>query len=247
MRILDIDLDFFLNTVRFWPSFGRPIDPQLRAWSPDAVRVFLETRCSLRRDQPVPGVIVEEHHEIFFDWRQRIQKGQLQPPFEVVHLDAHADLGYGDASVPYVLTEVLAQPLEHRAFPRVGGREGLGPGNYLLFAVACRWIRTLTYVYHPGRYTDLPERIVYRNAQGEGWIALPYYGPIAPELLCQHHKLQPLAVEPPVPYREVPGTTYINTEGPFDFLYVARSPAYTPTEADRLLEVFREYLCEPDS
>lgn len=244
MRILDIDLDFFLNTTRFWPSFGRPEDPTLRPWSPEAVQNFLEKQCGLRRDRPLPGLIVDEHHEVFFDWRIRIAQGLLVPPFEVVHLDAHADLGYGDASVPYVLTEVLGQPLKDRAFPRVGGREGLGPGNYLLFAIACRWIQALTYVYHPDRHADLPQGIVHLNAHKEGWITLSYYGPLPPEVFGQRRTLQPLAVEPPVPYREVSGAVYANTDGPFDLLYVARSPLYTPAEADRLLDVFRVYLCE---
>jgi len=247
VRILDIDLDFFLNKVQFWPGFGRPVDPELRPWSPEAVRDFLENRCGLRRDRPLPGLIVDEHHEIFFDWRRRIQEGLLQPPFEVVHIDAHADLGFGDASVPYVVTELLSLPPDRRTFPCVGGREGLGPGNYLLFAIACRWISRLTYVYHPGRYPDLPERIVQLDARGEGSVQLPWYGPRPPEALQQRWPDEPLAWEPSVPYREVPGPTYRNTEGPFDLLYIARSPAYTPAEADRLLDVFRAYLIEsPD-
>jgi len=245
VRILDIDLDFFLNKVQFWPGFGRPVDPALRPWSPEAVRDFLENRCGLRRDRPLPGLIVDEHHEIFFDWRRRIQEGLLQPPFEVVHIDAHADLGFGDASVPYVVTELLSLSPDERAFPRVGGREGLGPGNYLLFAIACRWISRLTYVYHPGRYPDLPERIVQLDARGEGCIQLPWYGARPPEALQQRWPEEPLAWEPPVPYREVPGPRYCNTEGPFDLLYIARSPAYTPAEADRLLALLGEYIQAP--
>ncbi|MDQ7041111.1 MAG: UPF0489 family protein [Rhodothermus sp.] len=245
MRILDIDLDFFLNKVQFWPGFGRPADPELHPWPPHKVRDFLEHRCGLRRDRPLPGLIVEEHHEIFFDWRRRIQEGRLQPPFEVVHIDAHADLGFGDASVPYVVTELLSLPLKTRAFPRVGGREGLGPGNYLLFAIACRWISRLTYVYHPGRYPDLPEHIVKLDARGEGIIQLPWYGWRSPETLQRHWPDKPLALEPPVLYREVSGSTLQHLEGPFDLLYIARSPAYTPAEADRLLEVFCEYIKAP--
>lgn len=241
-RILDIDLDFFLNKVRFWPGFGRPLDSELRLWPLDEVQAFLENRCGLRRDRPLPGRIVEEHHEIFFDWRQRIQQGRLRPPFEVVHIDAHADLGFGDASVLYVVTELLSLPLDQRTFPHVGGREGLGPGNYLLFAIACRWICRSTYVYHPGRYADLPERIVQLDAQGAGVIQLPWYGPRPLEALRQRWPDEPMAWEPPVAYREVAGPAYQNTEGPFDLLYIARSPAYTPLEADPLLEIFGFYL-----
>jgi hypothetical protein len=73
---------------------------------------FLTKRCRL--DAPRPGFVVERHNELFYLWGDAIKAGQMASPFEVVHVDAHADLGLGDASYAYVMGELAFEPIEHR-------------------------------------------------------------------------------------------------------------------------------------
>ena len=84
-----------------------------------------------------------------------MQTGILQPPFHVTHVDAHADLGLGDSGYVYLMTSLLFAPPESRLHPAPPtGKTGLTEGNFLLFAIACRWINDLEYVYGEGGGED---------------------------------------------------------------------------------------------
>ena len=155
MRVLDIDLDFFLDeiTEAADPGERRPSGPDGRPhsegdipWREKEVIEFLENRCGLSDEEPIKGHVVKHHHEAFYYWRELIQKGELTTPFEVVHVDAHADLGMGDPNWDYLVSEVLQRADSDRATDL--DEERFGCANYLAFAVACRWLKKLTYVYH---------------------------------------------------------------------------------------------------
>jgi hypothetical protein len=116
---------------------------------------FLTKRCQL--DGPRPGFVVEQHSELFYLWGEATKAGQMASPFEVVHVDAHADLGLGDASYAYLMGELAFEPIEHRyeilKKRRPGSRkEMIDLGNHaltdgwLMFALACGRISDLTYV-----------------------------------------------------------------------------------------------------
>ena len=155
MRVLDIDLDFFLDGVAYHRSpGGERLGEDYRPWDEGAVRTFLEQRCGLRRSQPVPGRLVTHHHEAFLYWRELVEEGRLAVPFEVVHVDSHADLGTGDAGYVYLMTDILQRPVAERTRPEIG-RSHLNDGNYLAFAAACRWIRRIVYVANPASRDDL--------------------------------------------------------------------------------------------
>lgn len=73
-----------------------------------------------------------------------MEAGKLQPPFDVVHVDTHSDLAFGPPGTDFVLKAVLTRNLRARA--TLGAyREGkkLDEANYLLFALAFRWISRL--------------------------------------------------------------------------------------------------------
>jgi len=55
----------------------------------------LEKRCGLSALTPLPGCEADEHVEAFGVWREWLRTGILSAPFEVVHVDAHSDLGSG--------------------------------------------------------------------------------------------------------------------------------------------------------
>ncbi len=237
MRILDIDLDFFLSRI----SYGGARDGRLDSgnylpWPAQNVRTFLETRCGLSKANRLPGKVVLTHDQVFYDWRNRIESGQLLPPFEVVHVDAHADLGMGDGGYQYLMTELLGKPASMRSYPRSDEGSGIGEGNYLAFAIACRWISKLTYVHHPECGDDLLTCHMKNYDDNSGFVQLKYYGdtPISEDR-------SPLALEPEVPFEKISCELFQNS-GPSDWVYLAQSPSYTPESADTLIPVIREYM-----
>lgn len=96
MRFLDIDLDAFLNHVAHWPEGGRLDAESFHPWAEDRLREFMERQCGLSRSAPIDGWFVTNHDGAFDVMRNIVEGGS--GPLEVVHVDAHADLGMGDPS-----------------------------------------------------------------------------------------------------------------------------------------------------
>lgn len=111
-RILDVDLDFFLHGVAHWrqAGSGRLDAADYPPWTREDALAFLEERCNLRT--PLPGIVVENHGELFERWGRAIDDGRLALPVSVTHVDAHSDLGLGDATYITLLTELLFLPVE---------------------------------------------------------------------------------------------------------------------------------------
>ena len=167
--VLDIDLDFFVWPIEHWPEGGgRLPDAEHEHSSPDEVREFLETRCSLKREKNIPGHEMVEHQDVFSTWRRWLRTGVLSAPFNVIHVDAHADLGLGDGGWVYLLSEVLALPVAQRSEPRLGPH-ALNSGNFLAFAIANRWIGNLTYVF-PYRAPEAQEPFFINVFEGEKFL-----------------------------------------------------------------------------
>lgn len=71
------------------------------------VKDFLTKQCGLIEGQRLPGAIVTFHHEMFGRWGQLIATERMTVPFQVIHVDSHADMGMGDASAGYIMGELL--------------------------------------------------------------------------------------------------------------------------------------------
>lgn len=247
MRVLDIDLDYFqLGIVIGNQSDERPSAEDYPPWAPERVAAFLEARCGLTSVRKLQGHRVESHDQVFDLWRDQIRAGELAWPFDVVHVDAHADLSVGNPGWHHVCTDLLYADPEERC---VAGRpSALNEGNYLLFAVACRWVRALTYVYHPevSMLDELPSdlmSVLFRDRdRHSGLIELPCF---ATEDKDRDDLAEGGAAairrEPPVPIRLVAGSA-LETPGPFDFAYLSISPSYTSAAAEDLIEVIAEYI-----
>src|SRR4051812_38877731 len=96
-RVLDLDLDFFIDgPPAHWKRYdgGRLDSDDNPPWPLDRAIEFLAHRCNL--NSKLPGFVVEHHGELFARWRDAINAGILRPPFELIHVDAHADLGLGE-------------------------------------------------------------------------------------------------------------------------------------------------------
>ena len=238
MRVLDIDLDFFLADTCPLAAVGqRPVLTGHEPWSKEEVWRFLEENLRLDRNKPLPGRIFETHDGALRLWDELIRSGRLTVPFEVAHIDAHSDLGIGKPGPGIVLSGALCQRMDVRCdIERYYKLKQLDEANYLLFALAFRWVLKLENVRNPKSKRDMPKEIVYERNDRGAVRALRLSTPL-PGLFERMNGAEPI-----VPYREYPSGDAYTTEAPFDYMSVAVSPRYAPREADALLDVFRGYF-----
>lgn len=236
MRVLDIDLDFFLADCCELAAPGeRPALEGHEPWAESDVIRFLETQCGLSAAHKKPGRIFPTHDGALRFWGGQIAFGALTVPFDITHVDAHSDLGIGFPGPGIVLNGVLPVRPELRAnIEGYYGRKQLDEANYLLFALAFRWVKTLVNVRNPKSRPDFPA--VLADPENPGALRLRSF---AASLLEKQN-----GREPSVPYRVYDDYTSYYAKEPFDFVTLAISPRYAPKEADRLVDVIKRYIEE---
>ena len=234
MRVLDIDLDFFLvDCCPLAPVGERPLLEGHEPWTKEAVETFLEKQCGLSKKHPLPGKIFPTHDEALRFWKDRIEEGSLCVPFWVTHIDAHSDLGIGKPGPGFVLNTVLAQtPCKRDDLLHWYEMKQLDEANYLLFALAFRWISRLDNVRNPNSRPDIPKEILLPDRNDA--IRLTSF---SARLLESRN-----GPEPVVPFAVYDDYMAFQAETAFDYMTVAISPRYAPKEADELLSVFEQYL-----
>lgn len=117
MRLLDIDMDYFLKEIPIMISennMGRVSDDSYPVWNQKEVTDFFENRLGLSQKAKIKGKIIENHNEALYYWRQLILENKITVPFEIIHIDSHADLGLGYPSWTFVLDSVLRMPVNDR-------------------------------------------------------------------------------------------------------------------------------------
>lgn len=234
MRALDLDMDFFLSgPCALAPVGMRPPEGEAQPWTEDAVRSFLENNCGLSRKCPIPGAVFETHDMALEFWRKNCAL-----PIDVTHVDAHSDLGIGKPGPGFVLESVITRRPDSRGtIEEFYEKKQLDEANYLLFAIAFRWVSSLENVRNPNSRPDIP------SFCGEGSLKLESSaGRILPML--NHH-------EPEIPFRvydDWRDFSYLSdgtTNGrPYDCATMAISPRYSPASADFMIDIFKEYIIE---
>ena len=232
-RVLDIDLDYFLAECCPLAAAGeRPRLQGHEPWDEDAVRAFLEQRCLLSTDRPIPGRVFETHDGALRYWAELMDQGELQPPFHVTHVDAHSDLGIGYPGPGYVLYNVLSLPPKRRLeLDRFYREKKLDEANYLLFALAARIVGSLDNVRRPFSREDVPKQIL--TSDGAHIRLVQSF----PDLFERVNGPEPL-----IPYHEYREDGSFRAVAPYDFVSLAISPRYAPAEADGLIPVFKDYM-----
>jgi hypothetical protein len=231
MRFLDLDLDFFLNdnAYRSESDSGR-LGAEYKPWSVSRVRHFLEERCSLSHDTPIPGRTIESHDEVLDFWRTLIESGGLRVPFEVIHIDAHPDLSVRGG---LYLTSGLLYIDSERGLAILRG-EHVYSGNYLTFAIAYGWLASLVWVPLRKTLKDLPKR----------------YGDAGHALMQPKNRkngrlpvrcLSAVEWRSGVPFRILSWYKFRTSET-FDYMALSRSPNFTPPESDALVPVVEGYM-----
>lgn len=267
MKVLDLDMDYFMDrfaldipdskTERLSEDeFGKYV------WSKQRVRSFLEDNLGLSKDRKIKGRIVKDHNGALFFWQELKDAKMLRTPFDVIHIDSHGDLGVGYSSVTYIMDELLQYPVEercrHTKYKDCFGKwNDVGIGDYLLYAIAFRWINRLTYCVNPNgdkndylweSLKDFKENLVW-NKPVENVIQLvsnpdmdfPFYNT---DVQIKQEFLKGALKEPEVPFLIIPTIEDVKYEGDFDFVVMAQSPNYTPASADFIMDVIREYIEE---
>lgn len=267
MRVLDLDMDYFLECV---PSgigesqiYRLPEqDYAHEVWDNKRIRYFFEKNLGLSKSNKINGRIIVGHNEAITFWKELIKKGRLITPFEVVHIDSHADLGLGYSSWKYILNTLLQYPVEdrpqHNQYRDCFGKMSQeGIGDYLLFAIAYRWISKLTYCANPNGdkndylwdiLKDLHENGIWDDPV-ENPIQLVYNPnmdfPSYNDSVDDKKKYLDAGIkEPEVPMTIIPTVKDVQFSGDFDFALLAQSPNYTPASADFIMDIFREYIEE---
>lgn len=233
MRVLDLDMDFFLTDACPLARPGeRPDEGCALPYSDEEVVRFLEQQCGLSRENPVPGAIFATHDQALDFWAARIAEGRLTTPFEVVHVDTHSDLAFGPPGPDFVLKAVLTRsPQSRAAIAAYRAGVKLDEANYLLFALAFRWISRLTYVRNPKSRQDVPARLL--NLSGD----IHLRSDVSAIMEAMNGR------EPVVPFDVIDDyRTFRQTE--YDFVTMAQSPRYAPRSADRIMELVRPYIRE---
>ena len=233
MRVLDLDMDFFLSGPCPLAALGeRPDESCAEVWSDEEVEHFLEDQCGLRCEHPVPGAIFDTHDKALDFWQARLQEGSLTTPFEVVHVDTHSDLAFGPPGTNYVLNVVLSRAPEMRnAIGAYREAVELDEANYLLFALAFHWIERLSYVRNPKSHQDIPRQLL----DGDGNIFLRSF--ISRMMEGKNGR------EPVIPFDVYDDYRMFRRHG-YDFVTMAQSPRYAPESADRIMEIVRRYIRE---
>ena len=231
MRVLDLDMDFFLSGPCPLAALGeRPDESCAEVWSEEAVVRFLEEQCGLSADHPVPGAIFDTHDKALDFWAARLEDGSLTAPFEVVHVDTHSDLAFGPPGTNFVLNVVLSRLPDQRADKEAYRKAvELDEANYLLYALAFRWVDRLSYVRNPKSHQDIPRQLL--TEQGD--IHLRSF--ISQMMEGRNGK------EPVIPFDVYDDYTKFRQHG-YDFVTMAQSPRYAPASADKIMDILKRYI-----
>jgi len=245
MKMLSLDLDFFQCQVPFDPETnedGRPVR-DLDVWTELEVEDFLETRCRLDKARPIKCCFAEKHDAMAaFIYRLR-EAGEFTVPFELVHIDAHSDMGgFGVKWIPILEDinprRVIGPPEEY---------DHLDEGNVLFYLLSSGWIRKLTWVKLPDvhehdRIRQLPPRCFRDRVEHEPGI--PIELPIVAKgeiAQCGLRNWEPRQYAPPIPFSVYQPTEFM-LDSPPDIAFFCRSPQFSVPKADRLIHVIRQYF-----
>ena len=265
MKVLDLDMDYFMAEIAHTPfSCPERLDEEdygYSVWSVDKVRCFFENNLGLSKDHKIPGRIVCGHNEALFFWEELIRSGNLSDPFDVVHIDSHADLGLGCPSGDFLQSRFLTLPVETRRRIRNyefnDDLEEISIGDYLLWAIAYKMISSITYCANPNgekndylwdTLKDFHEEYVW-NEPVKNYIQLKYNSQMdIPRYdssdAYKQRFLEGAIKDPVVELLIIPTIEDVNFCGDFDYAVLSQSPNYTPASADFIMDIFREYIEE---
>ena len=266
MKVLDLDMDYFMERVATDVPFeivDRLPEEEYGGfvWTERRIRQFLEENLGLSKQKKLPGRVVTGHNESLFFWEELIASKKLTIPFEVVHIDSHADLGLGCPTSHFLQSAFLTLPIETRkkirSYEFNDSNKEINIGDYLLWGLAYRMFSKITYCSNPkgesndycwDTLKDFHEELIW-NDPVNNYIQLTFNKDMElPEYdSSEEYKKQYLEgalKEPEVELRIIPTVEDVKYDGDFDFVVMAQSPNYTPASADFIIDIIKEYIIE---
>ena len=139
-------------------------------------------------------------------------------------------MSFGPPGTNYVLNVVLSRlPAQRAIIDTYRQAVELDEANYLLFALAFRWISRLAYVRNPRSHADIPRQLL----DGDCSIRLRSF--ISQMMEGKN------GAEPVIPFDVYDDYRQFSVHG-YDFVTLAQSPRYAPASADRIMEIMRRYI-----
>ena len=87
MKVLDIDMDFFLDRVTMDNhDENRYPDENCEVWDKKEIIDYLENILNLSKDNKIKGKIIMYNNESLDFWNDMINKCQLKTPFTIIHI-----------------------------------------------------------------------------------------------------------------------------------------------------------------
>jgi len=251
MKILDIDLDYFLYDIAHYISINNRLDDiSYKPWDKEKVINFLENNLGLSKQKKIQGKIIINHNEALDHWKSLMDNHKLIIPFEVIHVDSHSDLGPDGGAWRFIFNKLLGLSVDKRTSYKEYFDEPIVPecGNYLLFAIAYRWIFKLTYIFNPKESgNDYIPYIMENGSDSSECIKLPYNDLYDPRDLNDVYKKKQYYTtskyEPEVPFFRESNIDLIKYSGDFDYITFCTSPNFTPKSADFIIDIISDYIC----
>ncbi len=240
MRILDIDLDFFLNHRHNAAGNERLDSSYYFPWPEKKVTDYLEKHLGLSPAMTISGKFFEHHDAVFIFCKNLINKKLLTIPFEIVHVDAHSDLGidYIKPSLTNILEDLLKESLDNRVLE---AEKFIDSGNFLAYMLACRWINKLTFITPPAWRDDLQHRFFKNQDEGTGIIQFRHFPPGSFMKRGSYKGVTPIHLEPEIIFERIESENYFNEE-PFSYIFLTHSPDYTPVTSDQLIPLIMKHI-----
>lgn len=252
MRILDIDLDFFLDEIAHFRKRNtqRLSNKKYIPWNYKQVECFLEKQIGLSKENPVAGKIFVHHDEVFHFLSKELQDDKITGPFSLTHIDAHSDMATGvDGCFLYIMEELLRRPLKKRYDVSTAGNwEKLNPGNFIIYMAACSMLQDLTFVKHHKTNEKHMPLFFEDNNVDSNILQMKVYNKglikdlaMSTDLLGKISNYQSTNKGRRIKYKEADWCSYKNKR-PFDRIFLTQSPSFTPSNSDDLIPVISQYM-----
>lgn len=233
INVLDIDIDLFVDPRARTSSTrqgGRVTG--VEAWPYERVRHYLEFAVGVTTHEKLSGGAFETHDQILD------ALSDIGSPIRLFHLDAHADLGIGlncyDFYASFVAIEPVNRPARlHEFLPK--------EGDFLLYAIACGFVARLDYVTHADVYMRAPDIPIGMDK----WEQMYTAGHLHIKRFTGTEEQFGERERPETPDRSIPIRMYDRDELQlrdiaFDYMFITRSPWYTPVGSDRTYRMLQE-------
>jgi hypothetical protein len=246
INILDLDLDFFMKDEAVFtgsPPDGQRLDSEeYSPWTIQMVRKFIENQCGITTSKRVPGKVLTNHNELFFELRSLHEKSKGNFKFNIDHIDAHSDTGLWDDSYIFIFTHWINYSKQYRLYPPV---EKVKINNFLIFLACAELLNSLNYVSLEQNPADIGHMYFKYVEKNPIAIKFRFYQDLLfksnVDVLTRLRTWNPNQQSKDIPFNQI-YHKYFQAKVKYDYIFLTQSPEYTPIESDELIPIIQEYM-----